>query len=95
MDEVRYHLLRPAQIVKRRQACPVAYVPLGTIEWHGTHNPTGAGMNARESTPEFGKEIFEAAADTVVNEVRHRLNNRQTYMGHGMSLAEGLWKKEK
>ena len=41
-DEVRYHMLRPAQVVKRRQACPVAYVPIGTIEWHGVHNPLGA-----------------------------------------------------
>ena len=40
--EVRYHMLRPEQIVARRQACPVAYVPIGTIEWHGMHNPTGA-----------------------------------------------------
>lgn len=40
--EVRYHMLRPAQIVKRRQACPVAYVPLGNVEWHGFHNPVGA-----------------------------------------------------
>jgi creatinine amidohydrolase len=35
-------MLRPDQIVVRRQACPVAYVPIGTIEWHGVHNPTGA-----------------------------------------------------
>lgn len=40
--EVRYHMLRPAQIVARRQAHSVAYVPIGTIEWHGVHNPTGA-----------------------------------------------------
>lgn len=40
--EVRYHMLRPAQIVARRQACPVAYIPIGTLEWHGVHNPVGA-----------------------------------------------------
>lgn len=40
--EVRYHMLRPAQIVARRKACPVVYIPIGTIEWHGLHNPTGA-----------------------------------------------------
>lgn len=40
--EVRYHLLRPAQAVARREACPVVYIPLGTIEWHGPHNPLGA-----------------------------------------------------
>lgn len=40
--EVRYHMLRPAQIVARREACPVVYIPIGTIEWHGVHNATGA-----------------------------------------------------
>ena len=41
-DEVRYHMLRPEQIVARRQACPVAWIPLGNLEWHGVHNPVGA-----------------------------------------------------
>ncbi len=40
--EVRYHMLRPAQIVARRRECPVAYIPLGTLEWHGPQNPVGA-----------------------------------------------------
>ena len=40
--EVRYHMLRPAQVVARREACPVAYIPIGTLEWHGFHNPLGA-----------------------------------------------------
>ena len=36
--EVRYHMLRPAQIVARRKECPVAYVPIGTIEASGDPN---------------------------------------------------------
>ncbi|OGV63716.1 MAG: hypothetical protein A3K19_17140 [Lentisphaerae bacterium RIFOXYB12_FULL_65_16] len=40
-SEVRYERLRPAQVVTRRTACPVAYLPIGTIEWHGEHNPLG------------------------------------------------------
>lgn len=40
--EVRYHMLRPAQVVARRRECPVAYIPVGTIEWHGPQNPLGA-----------------------------------------------------
>lgn len=40
--EVRYHMLRPAQIVAQREACSVAYIPIGTLEWHGEHNPMGA-----------------------------------------------------
>ena len=42
MEEVRYHMLRPEQIIARRKECPVAYIPLGTLEWHGLHNPVGA-----------------------------------------------------
>ena len=41
-QEVRYHMLRPNQIVARRGECPVAYIPIGTLEWHGVHNPVGA-----------------------------------------------------
>jgi creatinine amidohydrolase len=40
-DEVRYQFLRPAQIVARRKACPVGWLPIGTLEWHGVHNPLG------------------------------------------------------
>jgi creatinine amidohydrolase len=40
--EVRYHMLRPEQIVRRRKECAIAYLPIGTIEWHGVHNPLGA-----------------------------------------------------
>jgi creatinine amidohydrolase len=40
--EVRYAFLRPGQAVARRAVCPVGYVPLGNLEWHGEHNPLGA-----------------------------------------------------
>ena len=42
MAEVRYQMLRPSQVVARRKECPVVYIPIGTIEWHGEHNPLGA-----------------------------------------------------
>jgi len=40
-DQLRYELLRPAEMVARRKARPVAYLPIGTLEWHGEHNPLG------------------------------------------------------
>ncbi len=40
--EVRYERLRPRQIAAAREACPAAYLPVGTIEWHGLHNPVGS-----------------------------------------------------
>lgn len=40
-QEVQYERMRPRQIVAAREACPVAYLPLGTLEWHGPQNPVG------------------------------------------------------
>ena len=40
-DEVRYEYLRPSEMVAKRKACPVAYLPIGTLEWHLAHNPLG------------------------------------------------------
>jgi creatinine amidohydrolase len=39
--EVRLERLRPREIEKAMQACPVLYQPLGTVEWHGLHNIVG------------------------------------------------------
>lgn len=39
--ERRLEFLRPRQFVALRDECPVLYVPLGTIEWHGRHMPLG------------------------------------------------------
>jgi creatinine amidohydrolase len=41
-EEVRYAMLRPGQVVERRKRRSVAYLPIGTIEWHGPQNPLGA-----------------------------------------------------
>lgn len=38
---VEYHLLRPRQMIERRNAVPIAYIGLGILEWHGMHNPLG------------------------------------------------------
>jgi len=40
-DEVCYELLRPEQAIARRKAYPLAYLPVGIIEFHGFHNPLG------------------------------------------------------
>jgi creatinine amidohydrolase len=42
MEKVRYIELRPAEFRTRLTQKPVAYLPLGTLEWHGEHLPLGA-----------------------------------------------------
>ncbi len=41
MDKVCYEQMWPREVVVARQAKPLAYLPLGTLEWHGPHNVLG------------------------------------------------------
>ena len=44
----RIELLRPPEILAEIERCPVVYWPLGLIEWHGPHLPTGTdALNAQ------------------------------------------------
>ena len=40
--KVLYEELQPSEFVERINTFPVAYLPLGTLEWHGLHLPLGA-----------------------------------------------------
>jgi creatinine amidohydrolase len=42
MVKVRYAELLPHEFRKRLAERPIAYLPLGTLEWHGEHLPLGA-----------------------------------------------------
>jgi creatinine amidohydrolase len=41
-EKVLYEELTPAEFSSRLERCPVAYLPLGTLEWHGEHLPLGS-----------------------------------------------------
>jgi creatinine amidohydrolase len=41
-EPVLYEELTPAAFRRRIRSAPVAYLPLGTLEWHGEHLPLGA-----------------------------------------------------
>jgi creatinine amidohydrolase len=40
-QSVQYELLRPSEVKSRREKCPVVYMPVGSLEWHGVQNPLG------------------------------------------------------
>ncbi len=55
MEKVNYEELLPHEFLKRLAEKPIAYLPLGTLEWHGPQNALGAdGIQARG--------VFERAA---------------------------------
>jgi creatinine amidohydrolase len=41
-NKVLYEELLPEEFLERLNACPIAYIPLGTLEWHGYHLPLGS-----------------------------------------------------
>ncbi len=41
MRKVRYNEMLPHEIVAAREACPIAYLPIGGVEWHGEHLAVG------------------------------------------------------
>jgi creatinine amidohydrolase len=40
-EEVRVQYLRPGELLNILETFPVAYQPIGTLEWHGRQNPLG------------------------------------------------------
>lgn len=40
-DAVRFEIMRPAQVKACREKADVAFLPLGSLEWHGVQNPLG------------------------------------------------------
>lgn len=55
---VRYAELRPGALTERRAALPLAYLPLGILEWHGLHNPLGLdGIKAEEVAVRLAEEV--------------------------------------
>lgn len=57
-NSVLYHELTPTALNERIKACPVGYIPLGTLEWHCWHLPIGT--DAIESY-----ELFKMVAEEI------------------------------
>jgi creatinine amidohydrolase len=39
--EIRFELLRPAELLAERACCPLVFLPVGPLEYHGPHLPVG------------------------------------------------------
>ncbi|MDO8682766.1 MAG: creatininase family protein [Armatimonadota bacterium] len=40
-ESVCYELLRPEQVKEIKEKCPIAYITVGSLEWHSLQNPLG------------------------------------------------------
>ena len=56
-EKVLYEELTPTEFRERLAEAPVAYLPLGTIEWHGEHLPLGSdGLQSKEFFIKLARE---------------------------------------
>lgn len=74
---VFYEQMAPAEFRARLAAAPIAYVPLGTLEWHGEHLPLGA--DAIQATGLFARVAGEVGG--VVLPALHLGPDRRTVRG--------------
>jgi len=57
-EKVLYEELTPTEFSVRLKECPVAYLPLGTLEWHSDHLPLGSdGIQSKEFFKRLACEI--------------------------------------
>lgn len=60
--EVRYEMLRPSQLREEFAKCPLVFLPVAPLEYHGPHLPVGmdplnAGLCAQEACRRLGKGV--------------------------------------
>ncbi len=80
MSEVRAALMPPRELRERRDACPVAWLPLGTLEWHGRHLPLGTDGIIAESSCIAAAEAIGGVAFPA-----------QYYADHRGAIMEALY----
>jgi creatinine amidohydrolase len=57
-EKVLYEELTPSEFSIRLADCPVAYLPLGTLEWHSLHLPLGSdGIQSQEFFKRLATEV--------------------------------------
>ncbi|MDO8684489.1 MAG: creatininase family protein [Armatimonadota bacterium] len=57
-EKVLYIELTPKEFLERLEKAPIAYLPLGTLEWHGAHLPLGSdGIQSQGFMVELAKKV--------------------------------------
>ncbi len=76
-EEVRFIRMVPKEIVRRRRACSVAYLPVGALEWHGKHLPFGTDCISVENISERAARKIGGVAFPVLlyGDVRYWLHD--------------------
>lgn len=83
MEKILYEELTPREFEQRLAQAPVAYLPLGTLEWHGLHLPLGSdGLQSRGLFCRLAREVGGIVMPMLfVGPDRTKVVDGETYIG--------------
>jgi creatinine amidohydrolase len=100
--EIRFELLRPGQLIEERKRCPLIFIPVAPLEYHGPHLPLGtdpinATFCALETCTRIGKGVVLPAIYFGTERERppwmvESLGFKSTDWVVGMDFPTALWK---
>jgi creatinine amidohydrolase len=98
-EKVLYEELTPEEFSIRLAECPVAYLPLGTIEWHGDHLPLGSdGLQSLGFFKRLAKETGGIVLPMLFlgpDRIDTTLDDKEYYgMDFGKELKRGNYKTQ-
>jgi len=88
--KVLYEELTPSEFKERLAAAPIAYLPLGTLEWHGEHLPLGSdGIQSRGFFVELANRVGGIVLPMLfLGPDRHATENGKELYGMDICRAE-------
>jgi creatinine amidohydrolase len=100
--KVHYELLRPGELIKERERCPLIFLPVAPLEYHGPHLPIGmdpinATLCAYEVCKRFSKGVVFPTVYCGTERERppwmlESLGFKLTDWIVGMDFPTALWK---
>lgn len=99
---IRFELLRPGQLIEERKRCPLIFIPVAPLEYHGPHLPLGtdpisATFCALETCRRIGKGVVLPTIYFGTERERppwmaESLGFKSTDWVVGMDFPTALWK---
>lgn len=90
-QEVRAQYLRPGELLAIQERFPVAFLPIGTLEWHGRHNPIGCdAIKAERLCIETAKLIGGVVMPSIYFSADAYINADDNGYGLGMDAFAGF-----
>jgi len=89
LGEVRCEYLRPGQLLYILDKFPVAYQPIGTLEWHGRHNPLGCDAIKAQKLCEASAKITGGVVMPAIYFSTDGYKNAGNGIGLGMDAFAG------